>query len=130
MPQYFVRFPSETMRPLAMPMLSADPERYRPFESASQDQILIADLSDDQRHAAEQNGAKVYEDVQFYPTRGTRSSSPGQDLAYWERAVASPSALAADGPSGRHLADEDDDRRHGPHQRPQGVGEKSPRAKG
>src|SRR5207237_362622 len=68
MPQYFVRFPSETMRPAAMPMLAADPERFRPFESETHDQILIADLSDDQRHAAEQNGAQVYEDVQFYPT--------------------------------------------------------------
>jgi subtilisin family serine protease len=94
MPQYFIRFPSETMRPLAMPMLAADPERYRPFESASQNQILIADLSDDQRHAVEQNGAKVYEDVQFYPTITNPFQLPGGDWAYWERAVASPSALA------------------------------------
>ena len=93
MPQYFVRFPSETMRPLAMPMLSADPERYRAFESATQDQILIADLSDDQRHAAEQNGAKVYEDVQFYPTVNPFQLA-GVDLAYWERSVAQPSGLA------------------------------------
>ncbi len=67
MVQCFVRFPSETMRPAAMPVLAADPERFRPFESTSHDQILIADLSDDQRYAAGQNGAKVYEDVQFYP---------------------------------------------------------------
>jgi len=96
MPQYFIRFPSETMRPMAMPMLSADPERYRAFESASQDQILIADLSDDQRYAVEQNGAKVYEDVQFYPTGmvGNPFQLPGQDRDYWERAVTQPSDLA------------------------------------
>jgi serine protease AprX len=96
MTQYFVRFPSETMRPMAMPMLAADPERYRAFESATNDQVLIADLSDDQRHAAEQNGAKIYEDVQFYPavaiTNPFRPS--GQDWAYWERAIANPSELA------------------------------------
>lgn len=101
MPQYFVRFPSETMRPMAMPMLAADPERYRPFESASQDQILIADLSDDQRYAAEQNGAKVYEDVQFYPTAalGNPFLPAGEDRAYWERAIASPAALAVMAPA-------------------------------
>ena len=96
MPQYFVRFPSESMRPMAMPMLSADPERYRSFESASHDQILIADLSDDQRYAAEQNGAKIYEDVQFYPMPIPTNpfQLPGQNNNYWERAIAQPSDLA------------------------------------
>ena len=104
MPQYFIRFPSETMRPMAMPMLAADPERYRPFESVSQNQILIADLSDDQRYAAEQNGAKVYEDVQFYPTAAQNPFQlPGQDLAYWERASAGPSELALMAPASRSL---------------------------
>lgn len=96
MPQYFIRFPSETMRPMAMPMLAADPERFRSFESRSQDQILIADLSDDQRYAAEKNGAKVYNDVQFYPVAVAKNpfQLPGQDWEYWERAVARPSDLA------------------------------------
>ena len=96
MPQYFIRFPSETMRPMAMPMLAADPERFRAFEAASHDQILIADLSDDQRQAAEKNGAKVYEDVQFYPVAPDANpfQLPGQDLEYWERATAHPSDLA------------------------------------
>jgi subtilisin family serine protease len=86
---------------MAMPMLAADPERYRPFESVSQAQILIADLSDDQRYAAEQNGAKVYEDVQFYPTAAAQNpfQLPGQDLAYWERAAARPSDLALMAPT-------------------------------
>lgn len=101
MPQYFIRFPSETMRPMAMPMLAADPERFRAYESTSQDQILIADLSDDQRHAAEANGAKVYEDVQFYPVVGVKNPFrlPGPDLDYWERAVAQPSELALMSPA-------------------------------
>jgi subtilisin family serine protease len=100
-PQYFIRFPSVTMRPMAMPMLSADPERFRPFESVSHDEILIADLSDDQRKAAEQNGATVYEDVQFYPTAfsGNPFQPPGQNWAYWERAVARPSDLAMMAPA-------------------------------
>jgi serine protease AprX len=96
MPQYFVRFPSETIRPMAMTTLSADPERFRPFEAASQSQILIADLSDDQRYAAEQNGAKIYDDVQFHPVAPIDNpfQLPGQDLEYWERATAHPSDLA------------------------------------
>jgi serine protease AprX len=101
MPQYFVRFPRETMRPAAMPMLAADPERFRPFESATHDQILIADLSDDQRHAAEQNGAKVYEDIQFYPTAQT--PNPFQlrkaNWMFWEGSAAHPSALAVLSPA-------------------------------
>jgi subtilisin family serine protease len=102
MPQYFVRFPSETMRPRAMTMLAADPERYRGFESASNEQILIADLSDDQRQAAESNGAKVYEDVQFYPTGLVPNplQLPGRNWQYWERAVARPSDLALLVPAG------------------------------
>jgi subtilisin family serine protease len=86
---------------MAMPMLAADPERYRSFESASHDQILIADLSDDQRYAAEQNGAKVYEDVQFYPASVAQNpfQLPGQDWAYWERATTRPSDLALMAPT-------------------------------
>lgn len=101
MPQYFVRFPSETMRPMAMPMLAADPERYRPFEAMNQEQILIADLSDDQRYAAEQNGAKVYDDVQFYPAAAIQNpfQLAGQGWAFWERSVASPAALAVMAPA-------------------------------
>jgi hypothetical protein len=101
MPQYFIRFPTKTMRPMAMPMLAADPERYRPFESTSQDQILITDLSDDQRYAVEQNGAKVYDDVQFYPVAMAQNPFrlPGQDWEYWERAVARPSDLALMAPA-------------------------------
>ena len=101
MPQYFIRFPSENMRPMAMPMLSADPERYRSFESASQEQILIADLSDDQRYAAEQNGAKIYEDVQFYPVAKFQNpfQLPGQSYEYWKRAVVCPSDLALMAPT-------------------------------
>lgn len=100
MPQYFIRFPSEAMRPMAMPMLEADPERYRPFESRSHNQVLIADLSDDQRYAAEQNGARVYEDVQFYPAVALENPfmPPGRDWAYWERATAGPADLAAMAP--------------------------------
>ncbi|MDY3563515.1 S8 family serine peptidase [Gemmata sp. JC673] len=100
MPQYFVRFPSETMRPMAMPMLAADPERYRPFEALTQDQILIADLSDEQRKAAESNGATVYEDVQFHPVGPPNPLLPaGLNYAYWERAVARPSDLALMAPA-------------------------------
>src|SRR5207253_719457 len=105
MPQYFVRFPSETMRPAAMPMLSADPERFRPFAPETHDQVLIADLSDDQRHAAEQNGAQVYEDVQFYPTAApaVAPENPfhvhGRNWMYWEAAASQPSALAALAPA-------------------------------
>src|SRR5262245_27667757 len=101
MPQYFVRFPHETMRPAAMPMLAADPERYRPFESDTHDQVLIADLSDDQRQAAEQNGATVYEDVQFYPTPVLANPFGflGPNWAYWEKAVARPSELAMMAPA-------------------------------
>jgi subtilisin family serine protease len=89
------------MRPAAMPMLNADPERFRSFESASNDQILIADLSDDQRYAAEQNGAKVYEDVQFYPVAPIDNplSLPGVDPQYWRRAMARPAALAQMAPA-------------------------------
>jgi subtilisin family serine protease len=80
-----------------MPMLAADPERFRPFESESHEQILIADLSDDQRNAAEQNGAKVYEDIQFYPTPLIPNplQLQGQSWRYWETAAAQPSVLAA-----------------------------------
>lgn len=101
MAQYFVRFPSETMRPLAMPMLSADPERFRPFAASTDDQILIADLSDDQRYAAEKNGAKVYDDVQFYPAAAVANplELQGQDWRYWEQAVAHPSELALMAPA-------------------------------
>ncbi len=97
MPQYFVRFPSNTMRAAAMPMLAADPERFRPSESESHDQILIADLSDDQRHAAERNGAKIYEDLQFYPTPLTPNPFQlhDQNWRYWETAASHPSVLAA-----------------------------------
>ncbi len=100
MPQLFVRFPSEAMRPEAMPMLAADPERYRPFEAATHDQILIADLSDDQRQAAERNGATVYEDVQFRPVGHPNPFlAPGDDWAYWERAAARPADLAVMAPA-------------------------------
>jgi subtilisin family serine protease len=77
-------------------MLAADPERFRPFESVAHDQILIADLSDDQRYAAEQNGAQIYDDVQFYPVAQMTNpfKLPGQDWEYWERAIARPSDLA------------------------------------
>ena len=103
MPQYFVRFPNESMRPMAMPMMSADPERFRAFESTSENHVLIADLSDDQRQAAETNGATVYEDVQFYPVGPAFAGNPfqvaGADYAYWERASAHPSDLAALAPA-------------------------------
>jgi serine protease AprX len=96
MAQVFVRFPSESMRPAAQPMLDADPERFRPFSSETHNQVLIADLSDEQRHAAEQNGAKVYEDVQFYPTpmAGNPFEFRNEKWAYWETARSSPAALA------------------------------------
>jgi subtilisin family serine protease len=101
MTQYFIRFPTKSMRPEALPMLDADPERFRPFAVQTHDQVLIADLSDDQRHAAEQNGAEVYEDIQFYPT--AHQASPfhlhGHDWKYWETAAAQPSVLAAISPA-------------------------------
>jgi hypothetical protein len=97
MPTYFVRFPDGTFRPLAQPMLAADPERFRSHSAETNETVLIADLSDEQRQAAERNGAKVYEDIQFYPT-----PLPGNPLdpfltpnyAYWETASAAPAALA------------------------------------
>jgi subtilisin family serine protease len=96
MPQYFVKFPDPHMRLAAQPMLNADPERFRPFSSENHETVLIADLSDEHRRAAERNGAKIYEDIQFHPTpiptnpfefRGTK-------WAYWETATAHPAALA------------------------------------
>jgi serine protease AprX len=101
MPQYFVRFPSETMRPAAMLMFDADPERFRAFRSQAHDQILIADISEEQRFAAEKNGAKVYEDIQFYPTpvQPDLFHLHGRSWAYWEVATAHPSALATLAPS-------------------------------
>src|SRR5262249_4132751 len=72
------------------------PERFRPFYTETHESVLIADLSDEQRQAAEKNGAKVYEDVQFYPTPlpGNPFEFRGPNWAYWETARSSPSALA------------------------------------
>jgi len=87
------------MRPMAMPMLAADPERFRGFEASTHSRVLIADLSDDQRQAAEKNGAKVYEDVQFYPAVGASNPLEFAEHAYWERAVINPSILAGLSPA-------------------------------
>ena len=96
MSQYFVRFPTESMRPAAQPKLNADTERFRPFSAETHETILIADLSDEQRKAAESNGAKVYEDIQFEPTPipANPFEFRGANWAYWENARSSPAALA------------------------------------
>lgn len=96
MPQYFVRFPHSGLRDAAQPMLNADPERFRPYSTETHETILIADLSDEQRQAAERNGAKVYEDIQFYPTAAPANPFEfrGPNWAYWESACTAPSALA------------------------------------
>jgi serine protease AprX len=96
-PQYFVRFPSETLRPKAMPMLALDVERYRPFPADTDAQVLIADLTDEERKAAESNGATVYEDIQFRPASFSSNPfvRPNQDWAYWQWTGPAPPELAA-----------------------------------
>src|SRR5262249_39756198 len=96
MPQYFVRFPDPTLRAAAQPMLNSDPERFRPFYTESHENVLIADLSDEQRQAAAKNGATAHEDVQVYPLPLPRHPCEfrGRNWAYWETARSSPSALA------------------------------------
>lgn len=89
MARYFVKFDDPAMRRKARPMLDADPERFEPYFPQSAPhapQILIADLSDEERKAAEANGATIYEDIQFYTTFPIRGPfefrNPG--WAYWE----------------------------------------------
>eukprot|EP01036_Dinobryon_divergens_P044410 gene44409-59261_t len=80
---------------MARPMLSADPGRFRPFEAASDGQILIADLTDRERLDAERNGLEVFSDVQFHPVQERNFfRPPGQNWDYWDRATAPPSELA------------------------------------
>lgn len=108
MTQYFVKFPSSTLRKEARPMLDADPERFRPFYTETHETVMIADLSDEQRTAAEQNGAKVYQDVQFYVTAQDPLEFRGESWAYWEKsrgavptfadALMAPPAAAAAAP--------------------------------
>ena len=71
-------------------MLNADLERFCPFESSTNAQVLLSDLSEDQRYAAEKNGVKVYEDVQFYLVCPLENpfSEQGVEMENWNSAVA------------------------------------------
>lgn len=93
MPRYFVKFPEPTMRMDATVMLDADHERYRPHYSEIHDRVVVADLSDEHRKAAEKNGAKIYEDIQFYPTSGINPFEfRNPSFAYWDAAADVPAA--------------------------------------
>ncbi len=96
----FVRFPQQDMRVAAQPMLNADPERFRPFNAETHERVLVADLSDEQRRAAERNGAEVFEDIQFQPTPLPNNPLEfrNPNWAYWEAATA-PVSLALMAPA-------------------------------
>jgi hypothetical protein len=96
MPQYFVAFPDPMMRMAAQPMVNANPERFRPFNAETHETIMIADLSEEERQAAIQNGAEVFEDIQFEPVPlpGNPLEYRNQNWAYWETASQAPVDLA------------------------------------
>jgi hypothetical protein len=99
MARYFVKFPEPALRMAARPMLDADPERFEPFfpmGAGDAEHVLIADLSDQERKAAEDSGATVYEDVQFYPTGPANPFEFRKgDFAYWDPSPAQAAAVAA-----------------------------------
>jgi serine protease AprX len=94
MAKYFVRFPSAQLRTEARPMLQLEAARMQPFFPGYREdakKVLIADLSDEERKTAEQNGAEIYEDVQFYPV-GNPLEFPPASARYWEKNAAGAAA--------------------------------------
>ena len=95
MARYFIRFKDAAERIEAMPMLMEEAEIRRPMVTTSTsdaDRTLIADLSLEEKANAEQAGAEVFDDIQFYPFGSPLEVVP-EKLRYWERGALAPALV-------------------------------------
>ena len=97
MPRYFIRFDSAADRREAMPMLMEQAEVHRPQSveaTDDSDRILIADISVEEKERAEQAGAEVFDDIQFYPLGADLEVVP-KELRYWTQPAGQRQPMAA-----------------------------------
>jgi len=86
MSRVFVRFPEAGMLEAVRPFLNRNGESkapYYPRYADSARNLLVADLSEEERYNAEKMGARVYPDVQFYHFDNPIEFPP-RSLRYWE----------------------------------------------
>ena len=82
MPRVFVRLSGREMAAEVSTTLHTDPAASQPY--TPRDDLLIADLSEEQLESAQRRGARIYADVQFEVL--------GESARYWEQTVAVPTS--------------------------------------
>ncbi len=106
MARVFVRFAQEQMAESAHVLLAAETTRYQPFlpmgSTGATHGVMIADLTEQERRAAERNGATVYEDIRFEPVAAVQPFNPfefrGAGWKYWEPPPRSAGVFGPGGP--------------------------------